>query len=495
MKRTFAAADMQDALVENVFHFLRHSAQQNADKGGVKESDRKSFMGHKTVSDVYSAKENVDKLTVAAGFVKGAAATIAYHVAGKEVIDEDAEGTLDPLLDEWENHALGLEVDAEELANLQQLKPQAEGWNKKTNLDWIRANRIPTLSRMAEIQTLYPAHIFFHAAGSPLVMKQELFKTFCAAIAVKIKRMREVEVQRASDAKEHAELSQLVQRLSLDLEKSEVLRRKEAERHEQEEEAAKERHAEILAAIASPSSLSSTGSSSAVTPAMSISTSASASASASISASASASSPSTSSLPATKASVNDDPEHYRSVLNPQAEGGQGKGKGKKKKKQKEGEEKDDGNGDAAIKEKIVAAHVPGNNLKQEQLSAFTKLGQSNGNRLFMSWVEWYTRPTLTRPSWDWLERKDFGKGLWRAKCETKIRTLATRHLRLMKLLLVIKSVKEFASLQEAAEHFDAQKTLDGKSETMFNFATATWKDLQADEGNGDTIKEVEALYK
>ena len=147
---TFQDAGMRDLLVDNVFHFTRHAAKQNADNGGVSEGATKSFMGHKTVSDSYSSKENIDKLTVAAGFPKGNPAIIAYHVAGRELVDESEE-KYEQLIDLWGSFALGIQLEEEELARLDGLGVQEDGWNKKTSIQWIHANSLPTLSRMVEV--------------------------------------------------------------------------------------------------------------------------------------------------------------------------------------------------------------------------------------------------------------------------------------------------------------------------------------------------------
>ena len=150
LTKTFSDAGMGQLLVDNVFHFLRHAAKQHADNGGVTDGATKSFMGHKTVSDTYSSKENVDKLTVAAGFPKGNAAIIAYHVAGRELVDE-SDGKFKALIDLWETFALGVRLSEDELESLAGLGVQEDGWNKKTSIQWIEANSVPTLSRMVEV--------------------------------------------------------------------------------------------------------------------------------------------------------------------------------------------------------------------------------------------------------------------------------------------------------------------------------------------------------
>ena len=310
---------------------------------------------------------------------------------------------------------------------------------------------------------------------------KDLWSSFCEGVTAKITVMRELEVQRAKDAKQHAELAALVQRLSLDLQKSEAARLTEASRHEEAEREAAKRHQELLAAITSRAgrgALSAGASGVSESPTGGGST---------------ASTTPTSNVQRT--AVSDDKEDYRSIENPAkhamdvdrghsgggAAAASGSEEAKKKKK----------------KNKNPPTCMPRNSWSQTALSAFSKLASAEGNLGFQSWVDFYTLPTISRKSWNWMEEKEHGNGLWRAKCADKIRTLATRHLRIMKVLLVLKeTVPSCDTVQKAAEWFDSQKFLldsTGKMKVL-DFADKKWKDLKADEGNSAVFAKVEKVY-
>ena len=316
---------------------------------------------------------------------------------------------------------------------------------------------------------------------------KDLWSSFCEGVTTKITVMRELEVQRAKDAKQHAELAALVQRLSLDLQKSEAARLTEASRHEEAEREAAKRHQELLAAITSRA-----GRGALSAGASGVSESPTGGGSTMLAGSGLRASQTPPTSNAQRTVVSTDIEDYRSIENPA------------KKSAMDVDHVDSGRGAAASgsgkekkSKKKIPSCMPRNSWQQPALSAFSKLGSAEGNLGFQSWVDFYTLPTISRKSWNWMEEKEHGNGLWRAKCADKIRTLATRHLRIMKVLLVLKETAPSCdTVQKAAEWFDAQKFLldsTGKMKVL-DFADKQWKDLKADVGNSAVFAKVEKVY-